>query len=75
VDVVAWVEAGFVRWRLEDPPGTARPGRPVLLRSAGVALGPPQPDGAGGRARIEAGRGTIAVVDAETGVAAVVEVP
>jgi hypothetical protein len=73
VDVVAWVAGGFVRWRLEDPPGTARPGRRVLLRSTGVALGPPEPDGVGGRARIEGGSGTIAVVDAETGVAAVVE--
>ncbi|HSN89793.1 MAG TPA: hypothetical protein VLS93_01075, partial [Anaeromyxobacteraceae bacterium] len=73
VDVVAWVAGGDLRWRLEDPPGTPRPGRRVLLRSAGVALGPPEPDGAGGRARIEGGRGTVAVVDAESGVAAVVE--
>jgi hypothetical protein len=75
VDVAAWVADGFVRWRIEDPPGTARPGRRVLLRSSGVSLGPPEPDGAGGRARIAGGSGTIAVVDAETGVAAVVEVP
>jgi hypothetical protein len=75
VDVSVRVEGGFLRWRLEEPGGAARPGRPVLLRASGVRLGPAEPDAEGGRARILGGRGTIAVVDAETGVAALVEVP
>jgi hypothetical protein len=74
VELAATVSGGFVRWRIEEPAGTARPGRRVLLRASGVTLGPAEPDGEGGRARILAGGGTVAVVDAETGVAALVEV-
>ncbi len=74
VDVVAAVEEGVLRWRVEDPEGRPIAGRAVELRADGVALGPQERDGGGGRARIRGGRGVVAVVDAETGVAAVVEV-
>jgi hypothetical protein len=74
VDVVARVEGGRVRWRVEDAAGRALPGRAVSLRSRGVDLGAPERDGDGGRAVIRAGRGPVAVVDDATGVAAVVDV-
>jgi hypothetical protein len=53
--------------------GRALPGRTVRLLSSGPTLGPVEADGEGGRCRVE-GRGTVSVVDAATGVAAVVEV-
>src|SRR6266545_3056932 len=74
VEVVASVEAGAIRWRVEDPEGRPLAGRRVTLRAADVELGPAEHDGDGGRAPIRRGRGLVAVVDAETGVAAVVEV-
>ena len=75
VDVSARVEGGFLRWRVVDPAGRALAGRNVEVRGRGVELGPPERDGDGGRARVRGGRGTVAVVDADTGIAAVVEVP
>jgi hypothetical protein len=75
VDVFARVEAGVLRWRVADAAGRAQPGRPVRLRSATVRLGPAEPDGEGGRAALQGGRGPVAVVDEATGIAAVVEVP
>jgi hypothetical protein len=75
VDVVARVESGFLRWRVEDAAGRALPARRVVLRAGAVDLGPAERDGDGGRAAIRGGRGLLAVQDAETGVAAVVEVP
>ncbi len=74
VDVAARVEAGAVRWRVEDGAGRPLVGRRVVLRADGVELGPVEADGDGGRAAIRGGRGLVAVVDFETGVAAVVEV-
>jgi hypothetical protein len=75
VDVLARVEAGFLRWRVVDAGGGALPGRPIALRGRGVALGPPERDAEGGRAELRGGRGTVAVIDVTTGIAAVVEVP
>lgn len=74
VDVVARLEGRTLAWRVEDADGRPLPGRRVVLRARGIAVGPPEPAGDGGRARIGHGAGVIAVVDAETGVAAVVEV-
>jgi hypothetical protein len=75
VDVLARVEGGFLRWRVMDASGRALQGRPIALRGRGVALGPPEHDSEGGRAELRGGRGTVAVVDVTTGIAAVVEVP
>jgi hypothetical protein len=74
VDVTASVDGRSVRWRVEGADGKPLRGRKVLLRSPEVELGPPERDGDGGRAAIVRGRGFVAVVDAETGIAAVVEV-
>jgi hypothetical protein len=74
VDVAARVEAGAVCWHVEDAAGRPLPGRRVAVRAEGVELGPVERDGDGGRAVIRGGRGLVAVVDADTGVAAVVEV-
>jgi hypothetical protein len=74
VDVIASVEAGALRWRIEDAGGRPIPGRRVTLRADGIELGPAERDGEGGRAPIRGGRGVVAVVDDETGIAAVVEV-
>ncbi len=74
VDVAARVDAGAVRWNVEDAAGRPLPGRRVALRADGVELGPAEPDGDGGRAVIRGGRGLVAVVDVDTGVAAIVEV-
>jgi hypothetical protein len=75
VDVVARVEGGALRWRIEDAAGRPLPGRDVTLRPRGVDLGPAERDGDGGRAVVRGGRGLVAVVDEATGVGAVVEVP
>jgi hypothetical protein len=75
VDVIASVEGGSVRWHVEGADGKPIRGRKVLLRSGDVVLGPAERDGDGGRAAIVRGRGLVGVVDAETGIAAVVEVP
>lgn len=73
VDVRATAEGGILRWRVAAGDGRALPGRTVRLLSSGPTLGPVEADGEGGRCRVE-GRGTVSVVDAATGVAAVVEV-
>jgi hypothetical protein len=73
VDVRARAEGSLLRWRVVDAAGRALPGRAVRLEAAGVRLGAMERDGDGGRCRI-AGSGVVAVVDSETGVAAVVEV-
>lgn len=73
VDVRASAEGGLLRWKVRDPQGRVLPGRRVRLDASGLRLGPSEPDGEGGRCRAE-GQGTATVVDAETGVAAVVEV-
>jgi hypothetical protein len=73
VDVRASAEGGYLRWKVRDPGGRVLPGRRVRLEASGLRLGPPEPEGDGGRCRAE-GQGTATVVDAETGVAAVVEV-
>ena len=78
VDVVAGVEGGWVHWRILDPGGKPLPGRDVVLKAKGILFGPPERDADGGRAplRVLPGEhGPVAVVDAATGVAAVVEVP
>ncbi len=74
VDVQARVEGGVLRWRVEGGDGHPLAGRRVALRATDVELGPPERDGDGGRAPIRRGRGVVAVVDEESGVAAVVEV-
>jgi hypothetical protein len=73
VDVVAWLDGAMLRWRVQDAQGHELAGRRVALRPSGVELGPAEADGGGGRAPVRGGRGTVAVVDLETGVAAVVE--
>ena len=73
VDVRAEIAGGFLTWQVRDAQGRVLPGRSVRLEASGVRLGPSEPDGEGGRCRAE-GQGTATVVDAETGVAAVVEV-
>jgi hypothetical protein len=73
VDVRASVDGGYLRWKVRDPQGRVLAGRRVRLEASGVRLGTPEPDGEGGRCRAE-GQGTATVVDAETGIAAVVEV-
>ncbi|HEY6101196.1 MAG TPA: hypothetical protein VIW03_17295, partial [Anaeromyxobacter sp.] len=75
VDVSARVEGGYLRWRITDAAGRALPGRAVALRGRGIALGSPERDSDGGRAELRGGRGAVAVIDAATGVGAVVEVP
>ncbi len=73
VDVRAAAEGGLLRWRVTGRDGRPLAGRAVRLLASGPRLGPAEPDGEGGRCRLE-GRGTVAVVDAASGVAAVVEV-
>ena len=73
VDVRASAHGGLLRWVVAGSDGRPLAGRPVRLLSSGPTLGPAEPDGQGGRCRL-AGRGTVTVVDVETGVAAVVEV-
>jgi hypothetical protein len=75
VDVVASLDGRAVRWRVEGDDGKPLPARRILLRSADVQLGPPERDGDGGRAAILRGHGLVAIQDAESGVAAVLEVP
>lgn len=75
VDVMARVEGGMLRWRVVDAAGVALRGRTIAIRTRGVSLGPPEPDAEGGRAELRGGRGTVAVIDVATGIAAVVEVP
>jgi hypothetical protein len=73
-DVAAAVEGGWLRWTVRTS-GAAVAGRRVVVRAGEVRLGPPVEDGAGGRCQVLGGRGPVAVVDVETGAAAVVEVP
>jgi hypothetical protein len=73
VDVRAAAENGLLRWRVAGRDGRPLAGRAVRLLASGPTLGPAEPDGDGGRCRLE-GRGTVSVVDVATGVAAVVEV-
>jgi hypothetical protein len=75
VDVVARVEGRTLHWRVEDAAGAPVAGRAVVLRGSGLEVGPPVAEPGGGRAALGPGQGTVAVIDAETGVAAVVEVP
>ncbi|BDG06826.1 hypothetical protein [Anaeromyxobacter oryzae] len=74
IEVVARLDAGTLRFEVDDADGRPVPGRRVVLRAEGVTLGPPSPDGAGQRCAVAGRPGRIAVVDAETGVAALVEV-
>jgi len=73
VDVRAWAEGRVLRWKVIGPDGRPLAGRGVRLEPAGVRLGAQERDGDGGRCSVE-GSGIVAVVDADTGVAAVVEV-
>jgi len=74
VDVLARVEGRTLRWRVEGREGAALSGREVVLTARGVEVGAPERDGIEGKAALGPGQGTVAVVDVETGVAAVVEV-
>ncbi len=73
VDVLATVRGGVLRWRVVASDGRPMAGRKVWLEADGPRVGPAEPDREGGRCRVE-GRGTVAVVDAASGVTAVVEV-
>jgi hypothetical protein len=74
VDVRARVDGRTLRWRVEGGEGAALAGREVVLSARGVDVGAPERDGDEGKAALGPGQGTVAVVDVETGVAAVVEV-
>lgn len=73
VDVAASLDGRWLRWSVSAEGGPAR--RPVQLRAGAVRLGPPAWDGAVGRCEVLGGSGPVAVVDEQSGVAAVVEVP
>ena len=73
VDVRARTEGRVLRWKVLGADGRPLAGRAVRLEPAGVRLGAQERDGEGGRCTVE-GSGMVAVVDAETSVAAVVEV-
>jgi len=73
VDVRARAEGRVLRWKVFGADGRPLAGRAVRLEPAGVRLGAQERDGEGGRCTVE-GSGMVAVGDAETGVAAVVEV-
>jgi hypothetical protein len=74
VDVAASLEGGWIRWKVRAPDGAALPGRAVSAESDTVRLGPVEVDGEGGRCAVRGGKGTVAVIDAESGVAAILEV-
>jgi hypothetical protein len=73
-DVVARLEGRTLSFRVEDGDGAPIPRRRVVLRATGVTLGPVELDPDGGRCAVLGGAGRVAVVDAATGVTAVVEV-
>ncbi len=73
VDVRAWMEGRVLHWKVLGADGRPMSGRAVRLEPAGVRLGAAERDGEGGRCTVQ-GSGLVAVVDAETGVAAVTEV-
>jgi len=74
VDVEAAFDGRFVTWVVRGA-GEGAAARPVLVRPGVVRLGPPEVHGQGGRCAVLGGRGPVAIIDAESGVAAVVEVP
>jgi len=74
VDVAAAFDGRAVTWVVRGAAGEPDPARAVLLRPGAVRLGPPERNGGGWRAEVLAGRGPVAVIDAESGSAAVVEV-
>ncbi|MGB8929994.1 MAG: hypothetical protein WCC48_01960, partial [Anaeromyxobacteraceae bacterium] len=74
VDVAASLAAGWIRWKVRGPDGATLPGRAVSAESDTVRLGPVEVDGDGGRCAVRGGNGTVAVIDAESGVAAILEV-
>jgi hypothetical protein len=73
VDVDAVVEGGWLRWRVRAPDGSALAGRDVRIVSEKVVLGPVERLEDGGRCAIRSGKGTVAVVDEESGATALVE--
>jgi len=73
-DVTATVEGRWVTWTVRGPTGGPDPSRPVQLRSRSVTLGTPEAVGQGGRAEVLGGSGLVAVVDVQSGAAALVEV-
>jgi hypothetical protein len=75
VDVAATLDGRTLRWSIRAPAGAASGARRVLLRSQGVRLGPIEPEREGGRCAVLGGSGPVAVVDEQTGAAAVVVVP
>ncbi|MFT3916364.1 MAG: hypothetical protein QM704_20500 [Anaeromyxobacteraceae bacterium] len=74
VVVHAILRGRVLSWRVGDGQRETLPGRRVVVKARGVEVGPIEADGSGGRVTLGPGTGTVAVVDAETGVAAVVEV-
>lgn len=74
LDVTAWLEGGWLRWRVVGPDGAPLRGRRVSIDADGVELGPLEPDGEGGRCAVRRGRGTISVTDVPSGVSALLEV-
>jgi hypothetical protein len=73
VDVSAALEGGWIRWKVRGPDGAALPGRTVSVESDSVRLGSVEADGDGGRCAVRGGKGTVAVIDAESGAAAILE--
>ncbi len=74
VDVWARVQGRVLRWRVQDASGGRLLGRAVHLQANGVRLGAIEADEGGGHCTV-AGKGIVAVIDDQSGVAAVVELP
>ncbi|HSM93076.1 MAG TPA: hypothetical protein VLT47_09315 [Anaeromyxobacteraceae bacterium] len=75
VDVVATLDRGWIRWKVVSPGGEVLPARKVSVESDSVRVGPVEPQGDGGQCAVRGGKGAVAVVDLESGAAAVLEVP
>lgn len=74
VDVDAAVEGGWVRWRVRASDGSVLPDRVVKVVSETAELGPQEKVEGGGRCAVRNGKGTVGVVDLESGATALVEI-
>lgn len=74
IDVDAALDGGWIRWTVRGEDGAPLADRAVRVAGEGVALGPPERRDGGGRCAVRGGKGTVAVVDVESGATALVEV-